>query len=131
MRPTRYGYLVVMVSCLLGCGSSGPPMATISGTVTFDGKPLTDATLQVDPNDGSIPAMIEISNGMFSGRARVGKQTLRFSAVRIAKTPRDPAEGLKPPHENILPPKYGFQSEITLEVVPDGNLNLVYELVSD
>jgi hypothetical protein len=43
------GALMVMV---VGCGSSHPPLTIVTGTVTYDGKPLEDATVAILPDGG-------------------------------------------------------------------------------
>jgi hypothetical protein len=43
------GALMVMV---VGCGSAHPPLTIVTGTVTYDGKPLDDATVALIPNVG-------------------------------------------------------------------------------
>lgn len=47
-QMNRYGTitLLILVSVfLIGCGRRGKPTGTVSGTVTFDGKPYTDASV--------------------------------------------------------------------------------------
>ena len=56
--------------CLLG-GCSGPPTAEVSGTVTYDGKPVAKGNLGVLCNDGRI-AQCPIENGFYSLLAPVG-----------------------------------------------------------
>jgi hypothetical protein len=52
----------------VGCSQSPPKPVPVSGTVTFDGKPLTDAQiLFVEP--GQSPLMLEIKDGRFEGEA--------------------------------------------------------------
>lgn len=42
---------VVGVACV-GCGPSGPPLGTVSGTVTMDGQPLSNALVTFTPAEG-------------------------------------------------------------------------------
>ncbi|MEQ9409984.1 MAG: hypothetical protein RIK87_19770 [Fuerstiella sp.] len=41
----QYVLVAVLIGCVGGCGgdSEGPEMAPVSGTITLDGKPLTEA----------------------------------------------------------------------------------------
>lgn len=39
-----------------GCGSSGPPLGRVSGTVTLDGKPLEGARIVFQPLEGDSPS---------------------------------------------------------------------------
>jgi hypothetical protein len=58
-------FLAVFTSVLAGCGSSGPTMVAVAGTVTIDGQPLTYGQIQVLPN-GWRPASSPIgSDGRF------------------------------------------------------------------
>jgi hypothetical protein len=56
--------MVLAVLCAVGgCGDKHkrPPMAAVSGTVTFNGEPVGDATVQFQLADGSAP---RLSTGM-------------------------------------------------------------------
>ncbi len=49
--------LLTVASCILclaclGCGSSGPPLGTVSGTVTLDGEPVTNGLVAFTPEAG-------------------------------------------------------------------------------
>lgn len=130
----------LLTFCLLfplvasGCGSK-ESLVDISGTVTLDGKPLDNATLQLDAADGSNPAMIAIAAGKFSGKVTPGPKGVQFFAMRQANESSatlgaSPKGGLQAPHQNILPDKYGFESSMKVEISPAGNPDLVFELDS-
>jgi hypothetical protein len=66
--------LVLAASCalVLGCGSAGPDMFHVSGTVTFDGKPIPAGRIDFVPdlakkNDGP-QGFAVISDGKFDTR---------------------------------------------------------------
>jgi hypothetical protein len=61
--------ITLLATLMIGC-SSGPPMATVRGNVTYDGKPV-DGTIQFKPDTES-PAEIPIKNGAYSGRTPPG-----------------------------------------------------------
>ena len=129
----KYFLIVTLLFAFLVCGcDSAERTVAISGTVTFNGEPLDDAILQIDKNDGSAPVFVKIVDGEFSGQSTLGKKTLRFSALRPAKPiPNDiPGSGL-PSHEDIMPPKFSFKSQIVLDVQASGHTDLEYELESD
>lgn len=57
--------VMAVLLALTGCGSDGPKMVPVSGTVTIDGQPLTYGQIQVLPN-GWRPASSPIgSDGRF------------------------------------------------------------------
>jgi hypothetical protein len=41
---------------ILGCGSKGPTMVQVNGTVSLDGQPVEGATVSFMPKSGSTPA---------------------------------------------------------------------------
>ncbi len=53
----RVGHVVALLSALaaVGCGSSGPTMGRVSGTVTYKGKPLEKGTVTFLSTDGERP----------------------------------------------------------------------------
>ncbi len=71
MRPTRgrasTGCLMIL-ALLLSCGCGGPRASgTVTGTVTYDGKPVNDATITFTPVDGvGTTAAGTISDGKYS-----------------------------------------------------------------
>ena len=45
-------FCVALMVTLVGCGASHPPLTIVTGTVTYDGEPLADATVAVMPDGG-------------------------------------------------------------------------------
>jgi len=63
----------------LGCGESEPPLpelAPVTGTVTLDGKPLSDATIVFMPvaPDGSTPGGLTNEAGVYELKTASGSQ---------------------------------------------------------
>ena len=78
------GVLLVCLAACLGCGTS---LATVEGTVTFDGKPVESGSIVFEPADGAGPsAGGQIQNGKYklAGEAGVmpGKKVVRITAIR-------------------------------------------------
>lgn len=71
--------------CLsVGCGGSGdkpPPFANVSGTVTFNGKPLEKGTITFS-TDGRPPSQMDVIDGQYAGQAMVGSNRVSISAKR-------------------------------------------------
>lgn len=55
----KYLRILVCLSLLItvGCGSDRPPLASLTGTVTLDGKPIEHAGLMFSPLDGGRPSV--------------------------------------------------------------------------
>ena len=45
-------FCVALMVTVVGCGASHPPLTVVTGTVTYDGKPLEDATVAIIPDGG-------------------------------------------------------------------------------
>ena len=45
-------FCVALMVTVVGCGASHPPLTIVTGTVTYDGEPLADATIAVMPDGG-------------------------------------------------------------------------------
>ena len=45
-------FCVAMMVTIVGCGESHPALTIVTGTVTYDGKPLADATVAIMPDGG-------------------------------------------------------------------------------
>ncbi|MHC2069865.1 hypothetical protein ACYFX5_20525 [Bremerella sp. T1] len=117
--------LAFAVTTMVGCGSSGPEMGDVTGTVTYKGKPLPTGTITFIPEEDGIPrASAEVqedgtfqaeTSGVGSG-VPVGKHRVMISAF-IDMGPEAPVK-------SILPDKYGSdrQSGLTAEVTPGENI---------
>ncbi|QDT55260.1 hypothetical protein Pan44_33030 [Caulifigura coniformis] len=107
----------VLVSQFLGCGSSGPELASVTGVITLDGKPLPKVGVVFRPlGSGASPA--------YGGTNRDGKYTLMFSRDSAGAMPGDyevdlevtkytkseieqmKADGNEPPPPVTLPKQY-------------------------
>jgi hypothetical protein len=117
---------VAIVACVLlsGCGSSGPELATVSGTVKLDGSPLADASVQFVPASGRPSFGSTDASGYYELRftetkegAVPGEHTVRVTTHRRA----DSESGTKGQAERI-PAKYsGSKSELKKKVEPGSN----------
>jgi hypothetical protein len=114
-----------------GC-SRGPETAMVAGAVSLDGKPLDDARVEFDHGDGTPPTTLQVTQGHFTGEVKTGKKIVRFFALRPSKpNPRLGPSDVQNPFDNILPDKYGYDSELALEVGADSATEeLKYDLKS-
>jgi hypothetical protein len=118
------GLVLVWLAACVGCGRG---LATVEGTVTFDGQPVDKGTIVFEPADGAGPtAGGTIENGEYQlaeeAGVMPGEKTVRITAVR--KTGRQIEEGPPAPPgkmvdemESYIPDIYNQKSTLTCEVV--------------
>jgi hypothetical protein len=109
--------LVPLAACLaLGCGTKGPVMVPVSGTVTLDGQALEGASVNFVPVAGGRQATgqtdksgkfaltsIKPSDGAPVGKYKVGVSKLAQTADRMAD-PSKSAGGAAPPGTQLSGP---------------------------
>lgn len=101
----------------IGCGRSDlPELGRVEGTVTLDGKPLAGVVVTFSPQKGRPAVANTDSAGKYDAMYTHGVKgaTVGPNAVRVL-WPEGEA-GTAP-----IPPKYGTQSELKLEVKPGRN----------
>jgi hypothetical protein len=105
---------------LSGCGAEdAPELGTVSGTVKLDGKPLPNASVVFDPEQGSISM----------GRTDdAGHYELRYSFDEMGAVPGKHTvhigtgdQSAEPPAREVVPAKYNHLSKLTQEVKPGEN----------
>jgi hypothetical protein len=116
--------LAVLVA---GCNNR-PSSGAVSGSVSYDGKPLDNGSITFYPVDGSSPtAGGFIKNGKYTVLkvpAGMSKVTISGSKVvgqkKLYDTPNSP---IAPITEDPLPPKYkdSSKTELTFDVKPGNN----------
>ncbi len=134
--------LVSFVSLLatgIGCGPSDPREA-VSGTVTLDGKPLDQGTIEFVPTAQGVLSGGVISGGKFDVPADRGLPPGTYTVrVYSADPPSDTAAapdvggagaGGYPMAKDRIPPKYNSESSLTAEVTPGGENHFIFEVTS-
>jgi hypothetical protein len=118
---------ILCLSLLAGCGGvDGPPLATVTGTVTLDGQPVKGALLEFVPQHpgGSTAWGGTDESGryeMLFGQSRKGAVVGR-SLVRITSDDRVSIGGEAYERTEVFPPKYNTQSEQYVDVVDGENV---------
>ena len=111
---------------LIGCSPKGPKVYPISGTVTFNGKPVPDGDI-VLLTSGEVDEPGKIKDGKFAFTARAGNKRVKIMASR-QEGPVDPQMGAAPLTQYI-PAKYSSeQTELTMEVKESGKNEFPFEL---
>lgn len=123
-KPLSSLSVVVLVFTLIGCGSSGPEIATVSGRVTMDGKPLANATIVFIPENGRPAGSRTDDNGHYVLNFTEGRQGAipGPNSVRIS-TARDPEQDengkfVTAGSKETVPMEYNAASTLTFNVEP-------------
>ncbi len=123
---------VAAIMCLLlaataGCGHSGAVTFPISGTVTYNGKPLPDGSIVLLPVSG--PSAADpgtIHDGRFAFAARAGRKKVEIRAMReVGPIIRSMGARDK---QSYIPGRYNSQTTLSAEVVPDGPNQFAFDL---
>ena len=127
--------LSVLVFSMAGCGRSGPEIAYVSGRVTMDGKPLTNATVVFAPENGRPAGARTDASGNYvlnftEGRrgAIPGKNTIRITTLRDAEM--DDNGKILPGSPETIPPQFNSASTLTFTVEAKKKNVANFDLVS-
>ena len=127
----RGWHLLLAACCLVGCrGETGPAKYTVSGTVTLDGKPLSNGDVTFSPVAGNLPAAAgKLQDGRYTFRTVAGEHRVVIRAVSdkpIITSPIDP-----PLYESIVPARYNDATTLKADVTPAGRNRFDFDLASD
>jgi hypothetical protein len=121
-RVWRPALFLAAITTLSGCG---PTMGTVSGSVTVDGQPVTSGVISFVPADGKgTPVTVDITSGNYTAQAAAGSKRVQISAPTVTgrrKEYEGPDAPLVDITEEIVPPKYNSDTELTFEVKPGAN----------
>lgn len=126
MHIIRAGTVVgcwIALAFVVGC-SGGPKMVDVHGMVTLDGKPLSNGTLRLVPQDGQSATIGgSIENGEFDVRVQLVNYRVEISSTQLSinAKPVDRHDLANAPVEQLIPEKYNTKSELVLEVQPGLN----------
>jgi hypothetical protein len=117
-----------------GC-NHGPAIGTVTGEVTFDGQPVKDGHVLFSPLDGNgQTGGGSIRDGkLLAEKVPVGKMKVELHGIKLTGKKYKAYDTPESPWQNevaeLLPSKYNFTSELTLEV-KRGSQDVKYELKS-
>jgi hypothetical protein len=117
----RYLPAALAAAVLTGCGTADPRSRSfeVSGTVTYNGRPLPDGDVTLISDDPTLAADGgKITAGRFRFLASAGRKRVEVRASR--EIPIPPGVVRDPRYEDYVPAKYNERSELSLEVVPGG-----------
>lgn len=127
---------------ITGCGSDGPELTEVTGTVTLDGKPVPRATISFLPagETGSpsygqtdLQGKYELGYSFKEMGARLGNYNVEITTTKLSKEEiaEMKAAGEEVPEESVsIPAKYKAASALTAEVKSGPNV-IDFALTSD
>lgn len=138
-----FGTLGLLAIIFAGCGRGGPELASVTGKVTLDGKPLQNAIITFTPLDGGVASSGTTSeDGTYSLVCPLGKGALvgkhRISVHSQPPGSIDSAGGVDeddpkygtgwdasaraPVFIDPIPARYNINSELVRDVKPGKNV---------
>lgn len=115
--------LVLSTNFLMGCGTGGPEIASVEGTITMDGKPLVNAMVLFIPPEGRPAGAKTNAEGKyvlnFSGGRKgtmPGLNKIRISTQSEAFT--DDSGKTYPASKETIPEQYNQLSKLEFQVEP-------------
>lgn len=112
---------------LLAAGCSQSEFVPVTGTVTWNGAPLTDGEVIFTPEDTHTPPGAgKLKDGAFEFLSKPGKVRVEVQAVRKTGK-RHPIHGFELT-ELYIPARYNTETELTAEVTPGGANNFKFDL---
>lgn len=120
--------LALMAGTLaLAAGCSRSEFVEVTGTVTWQGKPVEIGEIIFSPLNKSVaPVGGRIRDGAYRLLAKPGKAQVQIQAVRKTGK-RDPKEGFEIT-ELYIPRRFNDESELEAEVTLDGDNRFAFDL---
>lgn len=125
LSVSPFGSCKIVVAALVllavGCSRGGPEIASVSGRVTMDGKPLPNASVVFIPENGRPAGANTDADGRYvlnfsQGRkgAIPGKSMIRIMTLRDP-TPGEDGKSI-PGSKETVPARYNTATELTFDV---------------
>jgi len=119
--------MVVLGLVLTGCGDAPrdqPPIGQVTGVITLDGKPLSEAIILFQPTHGrpsigktNLSGRYELDYNATTKGAKIGIHTITITTHRDGE-PGNPAN---PGFPEVLPARYHSRTELTADVTSGRN----------
>ncbi|HEX2474109.1 MAG TPA: hypothetical protein VHK01_05160 [Lacipirellulaceae bacterium] len=117
--------VLLLLAAVAGCSQSD--LIPVTGTATWKGEPMPSGEAIFFPKDpGVAPSAGRIKDGKFEFLSKAGKMRVEIEAARYTGE-RDPVEGFLIT-ELYIPARYNKQSELEVEVTPDGENHFEFKL---
>lgn len=132
MKHLLHTLLIVVAVGLVGCGgpNDAPTRVTVTGEVTFDGKPLSKGDIIFRPEEGNFADAGKIADGKYEMEVVPGKYRVEITSLQevpgTAKTLASGESGAE--MEQVIPEKYNGKSELSAEVSESGENKFDFKL---
>ena len=125
---TFFGVAAIPLLAVLGCGDEN--VSTVSGEVSFEGKPVEIGMVTFEPLEGGAPPRERYFEGgevrgSSEGRAAPREVHRSHHGPRPGKIPfadKPGAQRSGPPHVSPPPPGWNVQSRLQVELKPGDNV---------
>lgn len=120
---TRAAALFAVLAALAGCDSR-PKLYKVTGTVTWQGKPVENGRISLIAEDGkTTPAAAPIVDGKFELTATAGPKKVEVYNQRVTGFSKEMQQETR---TNDIPPAYNAETKLRFEVKPadDNTLDL-------
>lgn len=105
-----------LAALVIGCSDGAPRLHKVTGTVTWEGKPVGAGVINfIDPTGQTAPASAKITDGRFEARTTPGAKTVQVYNQRDAGFDKAMNQVT---FTNDVPPEYNAKSRLTFEVRP-------------
>jgi hypothetical protein len=116
--------LFLGLSLVAGCGSSGPKLYRVTGTVKYKSEPIKNGTISFRSLDGMYAATGNLVNGEYDIAESAGLPEGKYQVAVTSpdpKGPAAPAAGEMPGDstavaKDLIPAKYNAKSELSAEI---------------
>jgi hypothetical protein len=126
--------LLLVGALLVGCGSDGPEIARVEGTITMDGKPLPRAVVMFVPIGGRPSACETDDNGKyvleFSGGRKGAIPGMNRVEINTARLAYEKDGKMYPAVKESVPAKYNRMTTLEFNVEPRKNNVANFDLKS-
>jgi len=122
ISKARHLWLGLILTAATGCGgSAGPDIASVEGTVRLDGRPLANATVTFQPENGRPSFGVTNAEGHYKMTYTQEKSGVMLGSNRIFIRTRMEDESGKVVQQEYLPAKYHDRSDLTAMVENKAN----------
>lgn len=115
LSKLKRAVVVVLIVLAQGCGTKGPPLGDVKGSITLDDKPLSGATVEFQPASGAPSYGESDANGTYElyytvrrTGALLGAHTVRITTAGEVTN----EEGITVRVPERLSEKYNYSSEL-------------------
>jgi hypothetical protein len=119
MRLRVFSVLTALVGLLIA--SCGPNVGTVSGVVSYDGKPIPDGYLVFQPEGPGKGFGVKVTEGRYQVTAPHGKYIVRITAEKLVPfAGGKDMYGEKVQLQQYIPEKYNVNSDLSAEIPAAG-----------